>query len=158
MLFYFNNSIEKKSGNSFISGFITGIICSPIINTFEVNKVQSQIQTEGEKIKRKFTILRLGLGATLARESIGTSLYFGCYNKMREHKINPFFSGGLAGAISWFTTYPIDVVKTRIQSKEHVKYLDAFKKGNLWSGISVCLLRSFIVNSISFSFYDYIKN
>lgn len=156
LLFHFNGHLENKINNSFVSGFATGIICSPIINSFEVYKVQSQINNI--KIIKYDYLTNLGLGATFVRESIGTSLYFGTYNKLREYKVSPFLSGGLAGAISWLITYPIDVIKTRIQSNEFSTYLSAIKKGGLTNGLSVCLCRSFIVNSLSFSVYDYLKN
>ena len=34
-------------------------------------------------------------------------------NKINYH---PLISGGVAGALSWLFTYPIDTVKTRVQS------------------------------------------
>ena len=156
LLFHFNGNLEKEINNSFVSGFVTGIICSPIINSFEVYKVQSQINNN--KIIKYNYLTNLGLSATFIRESIGTSLYFGTYNKLREYKISPFLSGGLAGAISWLITYPIDVIKTRIQSNEFSSYFKAIKKGGLANGLTVCLFRSFLVNSLSFSVYDYLKN
>jgi len=156
LLFHFNGNLEKKINNSFVSGFATGIICAPIINSFEVYKVQNQINTP--KIMKFNYLTNLGLSATFVRESIGTSLYFGTYNKLREYRISPFLSGGLAGTISWLITYPIDVIKTRIQSKEFSTYLNAIKKGGLTNGLFVCLCRSFLVNSLSFSVYDYLKN
>ena len=156
LLFHFNGAIKREYQSSYASGFISGIICSPFINYFEVNKVQKQINLN--KTYSLFPTIRLGLGATLIRESIGNSLYFGTYSTMRENKLNPFLSGGFAGIISWLVTYPIDVIKTRIQTKESIRYFDAIKKGGLWQGLSICLIRSFLVNSVSFTMYDYLKN
>ena len=96
---------------------------------------------------------------TMIRESFATGIYFYSYHNLKKNEyikgeINIFFSGGIAGCLSWFFTYPVDVVKTRIQSGEYNSALKAIKNGNLFQGLSVCLLRSFIVNSIGFFIYE----
>lgn len=155
ILFHSHGKLDSYFNNSYKSGFVTGFICSPIINMFEVSKVQLQID---KTAKLNINNLSLGLNATILRESIGTSLYFGTYFALKEHKINPFICGGIAGAFLWLVTYPIDVIKTRIQSKNYTSYLSAFKRGNLSSGLSICILRGIIVNGISFGVFDYLKN
>lgn len=42
-------------------------------------------------------------------------------------KVASFFSGGFAGATTWFIMYPVDYVKTRIQSDslENPQYKNA---------------------------------
>ena len=62
----------------------------------------------------------------------------------------------MAGVLSWFFTYPIDVIKTRIQGTD-INSIEAFKKGGLFNGIKICLLRSFLVNSIGFFIYEKIR-
>jgi hypothetical protein len=64
----------------------------------------------------------------------------------------------MAGMLSWLLTYPIDVIKTRVQSNNHLSMIGAYKMGNIWSGLSFCLLRSFIVNGSGFAIYDYLKD
>lgn len=155
LIFYSHSKFESNFKNSYLSGFATGLICSPIINILEVYKVQYQLNNPS-----KFTLRNLGLGfnATILRESIGTSLYFGVYYSLKKRDFNAFTSGGIAGSLSWLFTYPIDVIKTRIQSKEYTSYLIAINKGSLFNGLYICLLRSLIVNSISFTAFDYLKN
>jgi len=155
-LFHFNNSIESKINNSFLSGFATGIICAPMINVFEVYKVKTQLSNK-VNFKNNKNLLKLGLTATLIRESFGTCLYFGTYNFCRKEELNPFFSGAIAGSTSWLTTYPVDVVKTRVQSGEFKTYRSAIRKGNLLQGLGICLFRSILVNGISFTAYDFLK-
>ena len=57
---------------------------------------------------------------------------------------------------SWFLTYPLDSIKTRVQN-ENITLLNAFNKGHLYNGLTVCLLRSFFVNSIGFFIYEKIN-
>ena len=65
-----------------------------------------------------------GLGITICREVPAFGLYFSSYEvlvnagKGRWKNSTPwvFASGGLAGIVSWVFTYPIDVLKSRIQA------------------------------------------
>ena len=77
--------------------------------------------------------------------------------KIHDNTNNILFSGGIAGICSWLFTYPMDVIKTRIQSGETNTIYQSYIKGNLFRGLSVCLLRSFIVNSIGFFIYEQIN-
>lgn len=154
-LFHFNHMIKKRTDSHYISGFITGIICSPLINCFEVYKINYQI---GNRISNKKFIkyLNKGIIATCCKESIGTSIYFGSYNFFKSKNYNSFISGGLSGMLSWLFTYPFDTIKTRIQSGDCNNWSSSIKKGNLMSGIGICLIRSGIINSFSFTIYDYL--
>ena len=83
--------------------------------------------------------------------------YYYFKNKFDVHinkDLNNLISGGLAGITSWTITYPIDTIKTRIQSK-HISFSKAIKQYNLFKGLSVSLLRAFIVNSVGFYTYEY---
>ena len=154
-MFYFNDYFLVND-NHFKSGFITGFICTPIINTFDILKIKYQTKSN-KNINKIILYSEKGFSATIIRESVGCSLYFGSYNYLRDRNYNSFISGSTAGTISWLLTYPIDVVKTRIQSGLVNNWSDAIKKGNLFKGLPVCLGRSFIVNGFAFSAYDYLK-
>lgn len=161
LMFYLNTYIQNifnkhyinAVNNNYISGFITGTIISPIINIFDLHKIQYQTNNY-----TKLQLSNLGISSTLMKESIYTSLYFGTFHKLKEYNVNPYLNGGITGTISWLCIYPIDVIKTRIQSKKYDCYYHAFRCGNLWKGISICLSRSFIINSISLPIYDYLQN
>ena len=67
--------------------------------------------------------LARGLLTTIVREVPAFGLYFGSFEYLMrllpDYKdYNPwvFTAGGLAGVISWVPTYPIDVVKSRLQA------------------------------------------
>ena len=159
-LFYSQDNINFFFKNNFISGFVSGFMVSPLINIFEVYKIRKQIgNNKTNKIFFKKDLLCLGLSATSTRESIGACLYFGSYNYLHDKKkYSPFFSGSIAGLTSWFFTYPIDVIKTRLQSGESYDWKSAINKGNLTSGLGVCLCRSIIVNGFSFMVYENFKH
>ena len=70
-----------------------------------------------------------GLNATTLREVIALGIYFGGYEavvrefdkrlgngKQLDTPLRSFFAGGIAGCMSWIITYPIDYVKTVLQS------------------------------------------
>ncbi|KAJ3160088.1 hypothetical protein HDU88_008360 [Geranomyces variabilis] len=71
-----------------------------------------------------------GLGCTIIRETPSYGAYFASYELLCRLMIPPgeesaepspklLFAGGAAGVVAWLSTYPFDVVKTRLQSVEH---------------------------------------
>lgn len=76
-----------------------------------------------------------------------------------------FFVGGIAGAASWIFSYPIDYVKTLIQSQSINKkdYKSAIECAAIkfneegyktfYKGLGVTILRSFPVNGCGFLIY-----
>ena len=82
--------------------------------------------------------------------------------------IATFFLGGFAGVVSWALSYPLDVIKTVIQSnyKEQLSIKSAFYRvigpaseyKNLFNGINATLGRAFLVNAIIFYTNDSFRN
>merc|ERR1712073_54382 len=80
--------------------------------------------------------------------------------------IKPFIAGGVAGMMSWYVTYPVDCIKTRIQaadlnSSENPKICKVVrqihKEGEMINdmmlrsaGMKATLIRAFICNSVTF--------
>ena len=148
----FSKYVDNNLGVNYISGFCSGILSSVIIHPIEYFKIRKQCH---KKVSMDLKIIYYGNFCTIARESIGSLIYFGGYFHLLTH-FTPFISGGFSGALSWAVTYPIDVVKTRLSMTEGKQnYHRVILRGNLYGGLSICLLRSFIVNGISFSIYDY---
>ena len=70
-----------------------------------------------------------GYSVTLMRELVGYAFYYGNYellNRLIKYKMNPdspvlrilpFIFGGLCGISFWVASYPIDTVKSIIQSQ-----------------------------------------
>ena len=149
--------LVKKSENEFtwsdgfISGALTGITAAPIISTMELYRIRRQTFANSTKFR-----MSLGLGCTIAREIPAVSAYFGVYRYMserlkdRDFQSRSFISGALAGGSSWLINYPMDVIKTRIQSGECKTVMEAYTKGKLWKGVGICTLRGAIANGFGF--------
>ena len=151
-VFGLNNFFQKATKNQYFSGFASGLISTVIINPFEVVKIQQQNLS-----KLPFKPLR-GFGITAARESLAFSAYFGIYHDIHDTGLHPAISGGIAGWSGWFLTYPIDVIKSRVQYDYCLTILDAYKMGNLWKGFGICSGRAVLVNGFSFYLYDKLRN
>ena len=149
-----HSKINEYYKNHFLSGAITGVFFAPLVNPFEVYKVRRQIK---KKNNIKVNLFR-GIFATFPREIIGCSIWFGCYNYFKEQNLNPCLTGALIGTLSWTCSYPIDVVKTRIQTNNSLSYLNAIKKGNLWGGYRYCIFRTIIFSSVMIPTYEYLLN
>ena len=147
-LFGIYDKSYKYTNNSYLSGFIAGSTMTPFITPFELLKVREQ-----NHCKKKIKLWR-GFLPTLCRESIGTSIYFGTYFKLKQKTNNVLFSGGLSGFLSWFFTYPIDTIKTRIQSDDTMTIKKAIRIGKFWGGFTACASRCIIVNALGFYVYE----
>lgn len=122
-----------------------------------------------------------GMGATLAREIPGNSLYFMSYVGMQRAFTPPggspkdlgldklLFAGGMAGVAFWLPCYPIDAAKTRLQTDsvmnpQYRGLVDCIRKvvrtegvGALYRGVGPCLFRAFPANAATFVTYEWVK-
>lgn len=144
----YNNFKENGYSNltsSMFAGLATGITSSPI----DRFKIKRQIQATSI-YNNPFK----GISLTLSREVPANIIYFGTYTNMRNNDYCVLLSGGIAGFLSWLITYPIDVIKTRVQSDKFLTIKDAIKKKDFYKGLSPCLARALVVNSIGFYVYE----
>lgn len=77
-----------------------------------------------------------------------------------------FLAGGFSGSCSWLFSYPIDYIKTVIQSQqiENIQYksaIDCAKKKykeegirTFFKGLGVTMMRSFPVNGVGFFAFE----
>ena len=88
------------------------------------------------------------------------SIYFGLYNYLKSINNNPLLNGGISGCISWIFSYPIDVIKTQkqIHNKSYTDIIKLLKIDAYKKGLSVVLIRSFIVNAGIFYSYENLLN
>jgi len=170
----YNWGLHQEMGTG-ISGFIAGGVMSFLLNPFEYHKVQQQMKgnmkvrdisimfLDVEKSKKRERLNKIidfwknghvGIKYTFLRESFATGIYFKTYDMMKTWGASPFFAGGVAGCNSWLLTYPIDTMKTRYQLDTRMDWKVTLRRGGLFDGLAFCLLRAFLVNGISFTFYE----
>lgn len=130
---------------------------------------------------RGVTGIYKGMGATLAREMPANGIYFGAYESMKRRLAGPgksteglgsgslMMAGGVAGVGFWGTVYPIDVIKTRLQTDSDTrpryrgmadcarKIVAAEGAGALYRGVGPCLARAFPANAVTFLVFEWVK-
>lgn len=140
------NESRKYTESDFVAGATAGLISSFIINPFDLYKIRKQIGHTNS------INLTTGLPLTMARESIACGIYFNTYNVLKKNNYDAFLSGGVAGTTSWILTYPIDTLKTRVQSGMSLS--KSISQRKYWVGISYCIIRAFIANGTGFKVYE----
>lgn len=164
----------------FIAGAAAGLFQSFLCSPIELAKTRVQIAGDSagplECIKNVYRMegfrgVFRGLGITIVREIPAFSSYFITYEYLTRNENNAPIStskmllgGGLAGVVSWTVTYPIDVLKSRLQvdgmtnSRNYTNSIDCLKKsvaaegyGFLFRGLTPTLVRAFPVNAACFT-------
>ncbi|XP_069064426.1 mitochondrial basic amino acids transporter isoform X1 [Pleurodeles waltl] len=178
--------------NQFLAGSAAGamqcVICCPM----ELAKTRMQLQGTGEyksksknyknsldclvKIHRKEGLrgVNRGMVTTFLRETPSFGFYFLTYDCLTRYlscEPNDIYiipklllAGGMSGIVSWLSTYPIDVIKSRLQAdgvggvNNYNGILDCIKKSyevEGWRvftrGLTSTLLRAFPVNAATFA-------
>ena len=184
---------RDRAWSVFLGGCVGGIACAFITCPSELVKIQMQVlkvqagappftgswscarhlvQTEG------VTSLGRGMCVTLLRDVYSYGGYFLSYEMSKtwmEHRlgcrrdaaITQLTSGAVAGVIAWSCCYPIDVVKSRIQSdmkgREYSSIWRTAVKSYRRDGIKVffrgyvaSVLRAVPVNATTFLTYEWV--
>ncbi|XP_056284794.1 mitochondrial basic amino acids transporter isoform X2 [Pseudoliparis swirei] len=149
--------------NQFLAGAAAGAIQCVICCPMELAKTRMQLQGTGEKkpsrklYKNSLDCLariykregvrgvNRGMVTTLLRETPAFGVYFLAYDALsRGIGFEPddrfmipklLFAGGMAGIASWLSTYPVDVIKSRLQA-------DGVGGVNRYAGIADCVRQS----------------
>lgn len=133
--------------------------------------------------------LYFGGVVTALRDSIGYGFYFWSYElatgrwndseTLRDHEgLRILLCGGLAGVVTWASVFPLDVIKTRVQTQiwnpqpeSEALIRPARRSGALqiaretyaeggarvfFRGLAVCSVRAFIVNAVQWAVYEWI--
>lgn len=176
----------------FHAGCASGAIQTIVSTTVELSKIQMQMQNIGTRVsssQRRFgpaSILTYlykkeglrgpfrGFLVTLLRDCPGYGVYFASYAYFCElftkdgqsrHSLHPsrmLLAGGFCGMISWIVCYPVDIIKTRVQTEGFRPYgryknyteciRECYAEGGLrvfTRGLSSTLIRSFPVNAVT---------
>lgn len=179
----------------FIAGAGSGLINSFISSPVELAKIQLQNQRNRpgyfkspshclRHTYRAFGITGVyrGLLATVLRETPSYGVYFACFEWLRQlgtteenggHLDNGslMLAGGFSGIAAWMSTYPMDVIKTRLQAQTLLKkhpidaspykgIIDCFRTilrteglAGFYRGSTATIIRAFPTNAVIFTSY-----
>jgi len=187
-----NHSKEKPLTISqvYLSGCLVGIFTSLLISPVELIKSRLQIQDKvihytgpidcAIKIIKKDGPQGLyrGVSSTWIRDVSSFGVYFAAYELLKraiqpnekekqsllQQGLGQLFAGGMGGVFAWMSTYPADVIKSRLQTQQDGKYkgfIDCASKifreegySAFFKGLSPTLIRAFPVNAAIFAVYE----
>lgn len=165
----------------FLAGVSAGLAQTPVSSPIELAKTRLQLQSSFQSDSRgPIQCLRniykkegyrgvfKGLSITFLREGPSYGVYFVTYEMLTKTSSKQpistphmLLAGGLAGTASWVISYPIDVIKSRIQAESSDRYsgaLDCLKKSIraegyscLYRGLNSTILRAFPTNAATFT-------
>jgi solute carrier family 25 carnitine/acylcarnitine transporter 20/29 len=142
--------------------------------------------------------LYFGGGVTALRDSIGYGFYFWSYElannlwsthlgghgtSLREEAPKILICGGIAGVVTWASVFPLDVIKTRVQTQAWDPRTEAsallgspgqpdgpsnragalelarrtYHEGGIkpfFRGLTICSIRAFMVNAVQWAVYE----
>lgn len=202
---YFPSSKHANGGTgsnlytTFLAGCLGGLATWAVSTPTELIKCRAQIQTTpasasswgiARQVLRTEGVrgLYFGGGVTALRDSIGYGFYFWSYELSRRvmtgqrwggETAEVLLCGGLAGIVTWASIFPLDVIKTRVQTQvlnvggERGPLLggdklrlgawdvakEAYREGGtrvFFRGLGVCSVRAFIVNAVQWAVYEWI--
>lgn len=178
------------------AGAIGGVCYSIIISPMELFRIKMQVQNESSKVKYRSSLdagvkiyknhgikgIYSGYTACFHREVWGNMFYFGVYEilmQLSQKKHNgqrssiPIYEillyGSFAGLALWSSTYPFDIIKSKIQASEYgdKRYSTLRNTFNsivvesgysgLYRGIGPCLSRAVVANACIFMSYEKTK-
>lgn len=152
--FFFQMLDPQIIAAGFAGGIGRGLVEAP----FEFIKTRIQVDHAW-----KFREVLSGSGATMFRNSFLFSsfvVYVDISKQLVPGGLGPFLTGAVCSNLAWFTIWPIDVVKSQIQSgnfenKSFAKLMwDNLKSGALFRGLAPGLTRSFVANGCAMVVYN----
>ncbi len=144
------------------AGFLGGLGRGLVETPFEFMKTRRQVDNTF-----RWADIMKGSGATLLRNSFLFSSFavsMDMSKQIVEGGLSPFWTGAICANLAWLTIWPLDVIKSQVQSGLHesksVKalLLQNIKQGVFFKGLVPGLTRSFISNGCSMVVYDKVLN
>jgi len=182
---------QLSMADCFVAGTIAGLSESILASPIDLFK--SQLQRPNHQYRGLLDCARQiashhgvsgwyrGLGATMLRDGPGSGVYWVTYEGVKRFLVGEeaenapswcvLLAGGAAGLAYWFAVFPLDVIKTSIQSdniaaseRKYKGVIDCSRKiynsgpRGFLAGIAPCLLRSAPANALSFWVYERIRH
>jgi len=147
---YINNNVYNK--NIYVSSFCSGVFSTLIYTPFDYYKINLQQQ---KKIKLLNSYKKIHIVAL--HEIPGNMMFFTTYKTCQKYNISNEISGAIAGILCSIFIYPLNTIKTRMQSNMKLSLKDAIMKKKLYNGFSYSIIRSILCGSIGMSFFEKIK-
>lgn len=192
---------QASLGTTWVAGAIGGLASWVVSTPTEIVKCRTQISSSAAAsnswsvargILRTEGIRGLYFGGvvTALRDSIGYGFYFWSYelstrfmtSRMKDQGMESagqeaakvLLCGGLAGVVTWASIFPLDVIKTRVQTQvlgtgvsmdgiPHKKHgavqvaIKAYEREGIrvfFRGLAVCSVRAFFVNAVQWAVYE----
>ncbi|KAK1830521.1 mitochondrial carnitine acylcarnitine carrier [Podospora conica] len=165
--------------STFLAGCISGLATWAVSTPTEVIKCRAQLspshQSSWQVARDTFRAAGVrgfyhGGAVTAWRDSVGYGFYFWGYELFS--RTLPFAEGsaggvlvcgGLAGVVTWASVFPLDVVKTRVQTRGDGEGAwavarELYREGGVrpfWRGLGVCSARAFVVNAVQWGVYEW---
>ncbi|KAG0647372.1 Carnitine acylcarnitine translocase [Hyphodiscus hymeniophilus] len=194
---------------TWVAGAVGGLATWAVSTPTELVKCRAQVASSGaamnswgitKEILRREGVKGLYAGGviTALRDSVGYGFYFWSYElstKFLEERMKGevgsagqeatkvLLCGGLAGVITWASVFPLDVVKTRVQTQflgasENTALLtgnvvggptqrrlgavaiakNAYRNEGIrvfFRGLGICSVRAFVVNAVQWAVYEW---
>jgi hypothetical protein len=143
--------------HSAASGFACGTCASVMTTVADQFTIANPMKSVSNI---KYMDIFRGLPWTFARESIGFAIYFTVFQQLSKYynKENNIVKTGLIGAatsaIAWSVIYPVDTIKTHIQShNNNYKY----NLRSLYRGFHFSLVRAVPFHTSCFVIFEWLK-
>jgi len=176
--------ISHLFGCGVVAGLSTSLVSTPVEHTRIRMQLQGNVPLTTFQCVRQI-VKAYGMGGlykgnvpTMCRDGIAFGIYFSMYewikrkmlnNQQSQNNLNTggvIFAGGLAGITLWLATFPIDMIKTKIQADSLQRpafrgmidcFVKTYQTGGLktfYKGLTPCLLRATPVNGGTFLAYE----
>lgn len=200
---------EKGLASVWVAGAIGGLATFVVSAPTELVKCRAQMSLRPNEssisiVRRIWEYngikgLYFGGVVTALRDAIGYGFYFWAYELatrswpradaqndswVRHDATKTLMCGGMAGVMTWASVFPLDVIKSRVQTQPLPAMLDALPQGTsrsrtpapsgaiemtrmalkqeghgvLFRGLTVCSLRAFIVNAVQWAVYEWVMS
>ncbi|KAK5653526.1 hypothetical protein OQA88_8785 [Cercophora sp. LCS_1] len=185
---------QQPLSNIFAAGCVGGLATFVISTPIELIKCRTQLSPSPTSswMITKQTLQREGIrglyfggGVTALRDAVGYGFYFWGY-ELSSRAMSGYnetgralLCGGAAGILTWASIFPLDVIKTRVQTQglgiagvgEGTGLLGERRVGAwetarrtyaeggwrvFWRGLGVCSVRAFVVNAVQWGVYEWV--